>query len=166
MISAILIKIANDDDPDPKVFIPRIHPKLNKELNGFTDLIKAYLKSLCDSLRITFLLADKYPGIELCLAADVIFSVTCTEDIKNTMIGGPPVVHLQGPVIKNWFRKDINMYPELLPDLLNNTALLCDDVGITDLSLESIRQSVYCETPSARDFRATEIFAKTLIDLV
>lgn len=75
---------------------------------------------------------SKIVGEELCLAADVILSITATEDIKNCMMGGPPLIHLIGLLTRRWFEKDLLQTLPYLLDLHSGQSLVAwsvDQVG-------------------------------------
>jgi hypothetical protein len=107
-------------------FIPRIHPKVEKIREGYTKEIRQRLFDEAGGF-VPFLQADSVSGEELNLAADMIFTVTCTEDIKNSILGGPPVIHFVGPQVKRWFEADLNLTPPYLPDIASGQSLAVYD---------------------------------------
>lgn len=105
-------------------FIPRVHPKLDKLKDGYVSEIKARIADSCRVYKVRCVDTDKISNEELCLAADVILSITATDDIKNWLMGGPPVVHLMGPKVRQWFEKDLLLEPpHYLPDVQSGEAL-------------------------------------------
>lgn len=103
------------------------HPKLENIKKGYVSEIVGRILELCRQNNVRFIdtRPDKMPLEELCLASDVILSVTCTEDIKSTMMGGPPVVHLLGPKIREWMEKELFLKPPYyLPDIFASESLV------------------------------------------
>ncbi len=111
--------------PKGSIFIARLHPKLENIRKGYLDEIRKKIQEVCDDCGVKVLNADRipFPGEELCLAVDVIFSITCTEDIKSVMMGGPPVIHFLGPKVRAWFEQDLFLKPPYLPDLMTGQAM-------------------------------------------
>lgn len=106
------------------VFIPRVHPKLEKIKSGYVQEILGKVESACSQSRVRLVRADKAPSEQLCLASDAIISITCTEDVKNWIMGGPPVIHHMGPSIQSWFKDSLLLRPPyFLPDVENGQAL-------------------------------------------
>jgi len=107
------------------VFIPKVHPKLDKIKSGWVETIYGDLQNLCDLCGVRFMKADESKSEELCLSADAILSITATDDIKNWLMGGPPVIHLMGPRVRQWFEKDLLLAsPHYLPDVQSEEALV------------------------------------------
>lgn len=104
------------------VLIPRFHPKLDALRPGLVDETRRLVEGLARDGGFRVVDAGRASGEEICLAADVILSITCTEDIKSTLIGGPPVVHFMGPEVRAWFEEDLGLRPPYLPDVATGTA--------------------------------------------
>ena len=102
-----------------------MHPKLAKTVGtSYIQNTRAGLASAARAVGIRWVEAESVPGIELCLSADVLVSVTCTEDIKSTLIGGPPVVHLLGPDVRRWMEADLLLAPpHYLPDIATGLSI-------------------------------------------
>jgi hypothetical protein len=110
------------------VLIPKIHPKLDNIKSGFVAEIKKSVLDQCLKCGVQYIDAGNIIGEELCLASDVILSITATEDIKNWLMGGPPVVHIVGPVVRKWFEESLLLDPpSYLPDIQTGEALLITD---------------------------------------
>ncbi|MEK7537250.1 MAG: hypothetical protein AAB584_02295 [Patescibacteria group bacterium] len=106
------------------VFIPRVHPKLDKLKSGYVESIYTDLRHLCQQNGVRLIRADNLRGEELCLASDVIISITATDDIKNWLMGGPLVIHLMGPKVRQWFEESLLLKPpNYLPDVQAEEAL-------------------------------------------
>ncbi len=151
------------------VFIPRIHPKLNQTVRqGYVDELRSELVAYARTQKSTVVSADHVPGEHLCLAADVIVSITCTEDIKNTMIGGPPVVHFLGPTVQHWMKTDLGLRHPYLPDVANGLSLGAFSV---DEVLPAVRAALANPGALRQNWRppdqpATERVAAALLALV
>lgn len=106
------------------VFVARIHPKLDKTVApGYVEDVSNMINGHCKNFGVGRIFADDIPGEQLCLAADLIVSVTCTEDIKSTLMGGSPVLHFLGPEVARWFTNDFGLQFPYLPDVKMGTAL-------------------------------------------
>jgi hypothetical protein len=116
----------------------RVHPKLDRTVGeGYCQKLLAGLYSAAGSAGASFVDASKVAGIELCLAADAMASITCTEDIKSTMIGGPPVVHFLGPNVREWMERDLHLGPpHYLPDVAAGLSLAAWDPDGVPLLME------------------------------
>lgn len=110
-------------------FVPRIHPKLNSLKAGYQAAILSDIQSICAELEIRLIDGRSVSGEELNLAADVIFAVTCTEDIKNSILGGPPVIHFAGPQVREWFERDLNLAYPYLPDVASGQSLIVHEAS-------------------------------------
>lgn len=107
------------------VFIPRVHPKLDKIKVGYVQEIHIRFEQLCQENKVRLVRADKSKGEELCLASDAVISITATDDIKNWLMGGPPVIHLMGPRVRQWFEESLLLKPPaFLPDVEAGEALV------------------------------------------
>lgn len=106
------------------VFIPRIHQKLDRLRNGFVAEVGRVIIDCCERAGVRLVRADKVQNEHLCLSADAILSITATDDIKNWLMGGPPVIHLMGPRVRRWFEEDLLLSPpDYLPDVQSGEAL-------------------------------------------
>lgn len=130
------------------VLILRLHPKLNRTVyDGFVAEVVGELTSLAQKSGWRVVSAEGVGGEELCLAADVVLSVTCTEDIKCTLMGGPPVVHFLGPRVRDWMSKDLGLIHPFLPDVKTGQAIgvfSVEDVGgvLQQAVLPSVRDAL------------------------
>ncbi|MEK7659302.1 MAG: hypothetical protein AAB338_01440 [Patescibacteria group bacterium] len=152
------------------VFIPRVHPKLDKLKSGWVEKIYGDFEHLCQLYGIQFIRADKIKGEELCLASDVILSITATDDIKNWMMGGPPVIHLMGPRVRQWFEKDLLLSPPFyLPDVKSGEALAVTSSEEWEKVLRQALDPSTCqllrEKWQAPREKATKKVARTLVEL-
>lgn len=106
------------------VFIPRVHPKLDKIKSGYVQEIHSKLKEVCSRSEVRLVRADGVRSEELCLTSDAVISITATDDIKNWLMGGPPVIHLMGPRVRQWFEESLLLKPPaFLPDVEVGEAL-------------------------------------------
>lgn len=106
------------------VFIPRVHPKLDKIKPSYVQEIHSKLKEVCSRSEVRLIRADGVRSEELCLASDAVISITATDDIKNWLMGGPPVIHLMGPRVRQWFEESLFLKPPaFLPDVEVGEAL-------------------------------------------
>lgn len=111
-------------------FAARLHPKLDKTVRpGYVCELRGRIGELSHQHGIQLVSADVVPGEQLCLAADVILSITCTEDIKSTLIGGPPVVHFLGPRVQEWMRQSLFLDYPYLPDVAAGLSLAAFSVS-------------------------------------
>lgn len=111
------------------VFIPRFHPKLEDTVRkGFINDARTDIVAYCKENRVHFILDDvtrRIPSEELCLATDAVVAITCTEDVKDTMMGGPLVVHLLGPVAREFYEKEWSLRPpHYFPDIMDGESLM------------------------------------------
>lgn len=151
------------------------HPKLENVKKGYVAEIVQRISDYCNDCGIKYLdtrsldvsFGDLY---QLCLASDVILSSTSTEDIINTMMGGPPVVHLLGPITRNWMEEELSLKPPFyLPDVFTGESLLATEPDeilgrLVSAFSPDIRQRLraHWQPPQGS---ATEKVAKTLIAL-
>ncbi len=153
-----------------KVFIMRLHPKLELIKKGYLEDIGRRITNSCAVNGVRLISsAGKIPGEELNLAADMIWSITATDDIKNIIIGGPPVVHIWGPVTQKWFESELFLTRPYLIEVKSGQALAAfskKDIPfvINDaLNLET-RKRLLANWQPPRE-KATEKIAKELIAL-
>ena len=107
------------------VFLPRIHPKLNKTVRpGYVEEIQALVLNWCAENNVPCIESKSVAPEAATLAADLILAITSTEDIKSTMMGGPPVVHPVGYTIQKWFENDLGLKWPYLPDVISGTSLI------------------------------------------
>jgi hypothetical protein len=106
-------------DRRPLTLACAMHPKLEKTVGpGYVDAARARMANACTGAGIGWVEPSLVAGIDLCLAADVLLAITSTEDVKSTMVGGPPVVHLLGPLVRCWMEEDLLLSPpDYLPDI-------------------------------------------------
>ncbi len=105
------------------------HPKLENVRKGYIADIISRVSDYCCSWGVKYLntqplnipFGELY---QLCLASDVILSITSTEDILSTMMGGPPVVHLLGPITRKWMEDELFLKTPYLPDVIMGESLL------------------------------------------
>lgn len=148
------------------VLIPRLHPKLDAIRPGLSDEMKRRVREMANATGFRVIGAGGIANEELSLAVDVALSVTCTEDIKSTLIGGPPVVHFMGPEARAWFEEDLGLRPPYLPDVAAGTAVAAltpadvPQAVARALQREPLRA---VETDASRP--ATERVAEALLDL-
>ncbi len=153
------------------VFIPRIHPKLDKLREGFVAEIRKTVADCCEKEGVRLVQADKVQNEHLCLSAEAVLSITATDDIKNWLMGGPPVIHLMGPRVRQWFEESLRLTPpDYLPDVQAGEALAVRaesdwPSAITDaLDQEKVRfLRRNWQMPEAS---ATDRAANTLIEIV
>ncbi|TSC89034.1 MAG: hypothetical protein G01um10142_541 [Parcubacteria group bacterium Gr01-1014_2] len=156
--------------PKP-VFIPRVHPKLDKIRIGYFQGIHSKLKEVCFRNRARLVRADNLSGEELCLASDVVISITATDDIKNWLMGGPPVIHLMGSRVRQWFEESLRLNPpDYLPDVQAGEALAvrtADDwsSAISD-ALDQEKFPVLRRNWQMPEASATDRAANALIEIV
>lgn len=113
------------------VLIARLHPKLEAVRHGYLEETRESIAAQAREHGFRLLDTGGVSGEEVCLASNVILSITCTEDIKSTLIGGPPVVHFLGQRVASWFENDLQLRPPYLPDLrmkLAEAARIPEDV--------------------------------------
>jgi len=150
--------------------VPRIHPKLNQTVSaGYVEELRKMLE-ICVPDTIIVQDNDDMRNMraeDLCLASDVILSVTCTEDIKNVMMGGPPVVHLCGPLAQRWFEKELGQTRPYLPDIRTGQSLVAwsaDQVGPEiEKALDPAIQKQLLVNWQAPTEKATKVVADKLI---
>lgn len=148
------------------------HPKLESVRKGYIANIIARVSRCCFDNNVKFINTHSMsiPLEELCLASDVILSITCTEDIKNTLMGGPPVVHLLGPKTREWMEKELFLkQPHYLSDVISGESFLAVSTDEIPPILEKafdpqIRKSLYANWRPPKE-KATEKVAKELIAL-
>ncbi len=106
------------------VFMAKIHPKLDKLRAGYVAEIVSAIFAKCDAYGVRCLIAPAGSSDELNLASDVILSITATDDIRNWIMGGPPVIHMMGPKVCRWFENDLHLKGSgYLPDVISKEAL-------------------------------------------
>ena len=102
--------------------------------------IRKTITDCCEKAGVCLVQADKVQNEHLCLSADAILSITATDDIKNWLMGGPPVIHLIGPRIRQWFENDVLLFPpHYLPDVQSGEALM---VSSDDEWAQVLRQAL------------------------
>lgn len=108
----------------PCVFVPRLHPKLDKEVSpGYVKATRTLVERVAGTSGIKCIDADKVSPTELDLAADVVVTATSSEATKCVMLGGPPVVHILGPRNQDWLA-GLGAQPLYIPYLSDNRALV------------------------------------------
>ncbi|KKS44591.1 hypothetical protein A2567_02195 [Candidatus Azambacteria bacterium RIFOXYD1_FULL_42_11] len=161
--------------PQNAVFMPRFHPKLEDTVRkGYINEIRTEIVEHCRANKVQLVFDDvtrKIPSEELCLAVDGIFSVTCTEDVKNTMMGGPLVVHLMGPVVREFYEEEWGLKPPYyFPDVLGKESLLVihpNDIANTlSLALRPETLKLLRKDWQPPKEKATVKVAETLLALV
>jgi len=152
------------------VFIPRIHPKLDKLREGFVAEVRKTVTDCCERQGVRLVQADKVKNEYLCLSVEAILSITATDDIKNWLMGGPPVIHLMGPCVRQWFENNVLLLPpHYLSDVQSGEALM---VTSNDEWVQVLRQAL---DPEVRQKlrqnwqppteKATENVARTLLEI-
>lgn len=148
------------------------HPKLENVRKGYIADIISRISDWCSNNGIRFINTQKsgIPLEELCLASDIILSITCTEDVKNTMMGGPLVVHLLGPLTRKWMEEELFLKPpHYLPDVVSGESLLACSLNevadIIELALKPETEKRLREDWQPPKEKATEGVAKELITL-
>ncbi len=148
------------------------HPKLENVRKGYIADIISRISDCCRDHGVKFINTQsmKIPLEELGLASDVILSITCTEDVKITLMGGPPVVHLLGPTTREWMENELLLNPPYyLPDVISGESLLVQSLdGIADMveyALQPETLKLLRKNWQSPKERATERVAKELIAL-
>lgn len=105
-------------------FLPRIHPKLDKIRQGLVNEIQSAIQRKCEESCVRLVTSNGIPAEHICLAADAILSITATDDIKNWIMGGPPVIHILSPEVQKWFETDVKLTRPYLLELESGEALV------------------------------------------
>ncbi|MDO8582793.1 MAG: hypothetical protein Q7R63_02255, partial [bacterium] len=104
-------------------FIPMVHPKVEKIRVGYVASIMSCVRIVAEESGVPIFSRGSIPFDELNLAADLVCAVTSTEEIKSTLVGGPPVIHFLGPAVRQWFSVDLGRTEPYLPDILSGQSL-------------------------------------------
>lgn len=156
--------------PKP-VFIAKVHQKLDKIKAGYVEEIYSTLGRLCNQVGVRFIREEASKREELCLASDAVVSITATDDIKNWLMGGPPVIHMMGPSVRRWFEEDLLLLPpDYLPDVQAGEALAVRDeadwpAAISD-ALDSEKVRFLHRNWRMPETNATDRVANALIKIV
>lgn len=98
-------------------FIPMIHPKIDLIRPGYVADVLERVSRSAHVARVRAISPGSIPLDEICLAADLVCSVTSTQDIKSSLAGGPPVIHFIGPAVREWLGSDLGREPPYFPDI-------------------------------------------------
>ena len=86
------------------------------------------------------------------------------------MMGGPPVVHLCGPLTQRWFERELGQTRPYLPDVRTGQSLVAwsvDQVGPTiKRALDPVFRKDYLKNWEVITEKATDVIAKKLVEIV